>query len=524
MSDPGQNIRVLEIKVIDDNIDGQLFKGNEKAIFDDREKIKYDSGYGKFEPTVDQEKFIQFFIEQLRFLVDKDILASDTVLSDDQKKKQASDILTELVAFLGSYLYDVLFTKDIEKLLDRAMNDKPELLRIQLEFISLNKSFDYGNWPWEYLYQPRTSTRIGGFLAKQTNLMLVRRLTLSGETPDMKTSKPKVLLIISQPRNYDVQCVDLLNTLKVLKDGDRIDLTILEKDHDPKKPQQNLIYDNVWKTITGNTFDIIHFVGHGQCTRDGAQLALVDSKGEADWTSAADIAEIFEHTKQRPKLVFLQACESALPDTYRGVSGVAQALAEKNIPAVIAMQYKIMNSIANNFACEFYDKLATGLPIDLAVLAGRGAIIKDARKEDFQYHAFGLPVLYLRSYDSIFEKVLPGPPLLPPDNGVLDAQMSSGVGQCDNPEKGYCPAPSVPSREKRCYVCGAELYCRFCHQPLDHPGGNFCIKCGQRLTVSSEAGNAQKEDTSVNGEGKQKETSSTSPGKYVPMYGKGMRG
>lgn len=511
MSEPAQNIRVLEITVTDGVIDGRLYR--------DQEKNPYATGNGDFQPTEEQVKFIGFFIEQLQFLVDKDILASNTVLTDEKKKKKALRILTELVTLLGEYLYRVLFNKEIEYLLNKAMDGDPELLRIQLEF--KKKSSTYADWPWEYLYQPSTTPGAGVFLAKVTNLMLIRRLTMQGDIPGMQTHRPKVLLIISQPKGYDVQCENLLTTLDTLKKGRSIDLTILQKeDNDPKRPpKQNVTYENLWDIITKSTFDIIHFVGHGQCTPDGAQLALTDSKGEVDWRYDSKIAEMIDQAKQRPKLVFLQACESALPDTYRGVSGVARALALKKIPAVVAMQYKIMNSIANNFACAFYEKLATGLPIDLAVQAGRRAINQYSDDDDFQYHAFGLPVLYLRSYDSIFPKVLPDPSV------ESDAFQSEPQGKREiicTYAPGSCPAPDLRPDETVCYNCGCDLYCPACHEPLKRPQGNFCTnpKCKHRLTPEP-SGAAPKQDLPANGTPKQPETQVITPGTYVPAIGMG---
>ncbi|HLL80965.1 MAG TPA: CHAT domain-containing protein [Ktedonobacteraceae bacterium] len=511
MSDPGQNIRVLEMTITDGIIDGRLKRG--------QENVQIGMANGKFEPTRDQERFIEFFIDQLKFLVDKDILASDTVLSNAEKKKKALTLLAELVTFLGEYLYRVLFTGEIEDLLNTAMIGDPKLLRIQIEFRSDSKK--YADWPWEYLYQPPTSSRAGRFVAKETNLMLVRRLTLDGETPEMKTRKPNVLLIISQPNGYDVQCENLLKTLNTLKDEGSIDLLTLQKVDDPKRPPKpNVTYEHLCTVIENNSFDIIHFVGHGRCTGDRAELALVDASGNDDWRNETSIAYMINLAKQKPKLVFLQACESALPDTYRGVSGVARALAQNNIPAVVAMQYKIMNSIANNFAVAFYEQLATGLSVDQAVQAGRKAINKFSNDDDFQYHAFGLPVLYLRSYDSIFE------PKVLPDSLVASAALqSASAGKREiicTYAPGSCPAPNLGADETVCYNCGCDLFCPACHEPLKRPQGNFCQnpKCKHRLTPEP-PGATQKQDLPANGTPKQPETQVITPGTYVPAIGLG---
>ena len=100
------------------------------------------------------------------------------------------------------------------------------------------------------------------------------------------------------------------------------------------------------------------------------------------------------------KLVFLQACESALADPHTPISAVAHDCADKGVPAVVAMQAKIENRAANEFACKFYETLAEEKPVDYAVKEGREALSELLKRRE-QSLAFGVPVLYLRSYGNL---------------------------------------------------------------------------------------------------------------------------
>jgi hypothetical protein len=132
----------------------------------------------------------------------------------------------------------------------------------------------------------------------------------------------------------------------------------------------------------------------------------VGEDGTADWVGEQDLAHVLSDVLA-VRLVFLQACESALPSPEQAISGVAMRLAHINIPAVLAMQYRIEQGVANRFAGAFYGALVEGQTIDAAVQQGRIEIAVRARHWAVS-RAFGLPVLYLREPEALLARPDPG--------------------------------------------------------------------------------------------------------------------
>jgi hypothetical protein len=63
----------------------------------------------------------------------------------------------------------------------------------------------------------------------------------------------------------------------------------------------------------------------------------------------------------------LSACQGAAVSSHRVFAGTAPDLERRGIPAVVAMQYSILNTTARLFADEFYRTLALGWPVDAAI-------------------------------------------------------------------------------------------------------------------------------------------------------------
>jgi hypothetical protein len=94
------------------------------------------------------------------------------------------------------------------------------------------------------------------------------------------------------------------------------------------------------------------------------------------------------------RLVVLNACEGARSARDDPLGGVAQALARQGIPAVIAMQFEISDPAAIAFSQSFYQAIADGLPVDVAMVEARRAMFAEGHEVEW-----ATPVLYLRSPD-----------------------------------------------------------------------------------------------------------------------------
>jgi hypothetical protein len=219
---------------------------------------------------------------------------------------------------------------------------------------------------------------------------------------------------------------------------------------------------------------IIHFIGHGKREEGIGKLAFVGPDGGDDWKRDEEIVQAVVGNPNL-QLVFLQACESALPDPSASVSGVARQLAHLNVPAVVAMQEKVENWVADSFAGKFYETLAKGVPVDLAVKEG----VKALTAADTP--AFGVPVLYLGSYARmITEKEK--------SDDLTRSAGTEGQGQ----RCGRCGTVLARPEQKVCIECGLRFVCdgkladgRTCGFRYEKPLGKYCSECGRPIVQPS---------------------------------------
>jgi hypothetical protein len=138
---------------------------------------------------------------------------------------------------------------------------------------------------------------------------------------------------------------------------------------------------------------IWHFIGHGVFDEehDTSFLILESSNGLEHMVSGFELGTLFSAATELG-LVVLNACEGALAGSGDPFAGVATALVERGVPAVVAMQSEITDAAGIVFAEELYTGLSTGLPVDLAVTEARRALFFRPN-----YVEWAAPVLFLRA-------------------------------------------------------------------------------------------------------------------------------
>lgn len=141
---------------------------------------------------------------------------------------------------------------------------------------------------------------------------------------------------------------------------------------------------------------LLHYIGHGYFdeasraghTEGGLLLARTTATGayEPDPISATELAVLFDGGALR--FALLNACS-----TGRAAGGVAAALVESSLPAVVGMQANVPDGVAVTFAGAFYRALADGWPIEAAVAEGRRLL---ALEEGLEETAWAMPSLFER--------------------------------------------------------------------------------------------------------------------------------
>ena len=102
---------------------------------------------------------------------------------------------------------------------------------------------------------------------------------------------------------------------------------------------------------------MLHFVGHGH--HDPASLVFCDDTGRAELIRAEAVGSALVNNVEL-RLAVLNACHSARASERNAFGGVAQVLLERSMPAVVAMQFAVSDTVAIEFAGRFYAAVTHG--------------------------------------------------------------------------------------------------------------------------------------------------------------------
>jgi hypothetical protein len=394
----------------------------------------------------------------------------------EREDRISTSLYKQLLRVVGQQLFGLLFVGRLKRQLAETLDDVTEhghLLRVKLRFDGSDEHIGWlAGLPWEYVHTPAGDRDLDAFfLSRHAELMLSRRLPARKNRPLGDPRPLTVLLVSPNPRLVDPDDVDserlypvdartVTEKLTELHRAGTIRLrTLVDPPPGPPAP------DIEWTTISALRQRvrespgpvIVHFLGHGRRKGQSGQLLFSRSDGSRHWV---DTATFSDHVRRSSvKLVFLQACDSNLPDPYVPLSSVAMGVALSGVPAVVAMQYRIKAELANEFTRAFYDELlVSNSAIDVAVEAGRERI--EDRIDERDALAFGLPVVYLTSH-----------------NGMLSLDLTASeeaVDRNDTEGRSTCPrcgrSPLRPDA-KRCPRCKLQLRCEVCagNPPLGDP-------------------------------------------------------
>jgi len=156
------------------------------------------------------------------------------------------------------------------------------------------------------------------------------------------------------------------------------------------------------KKLSVGGVDVLHFVGHGAFDEKekSGSLFLVDARGRA---LAVDTDRVLRLLSGRGlKLVVLNACETGRGGRTDFLRGVAPALLAGGVPAVLANQYKVLDSSATAFARHLYWALAKGHTLGAAAREARVAVSYAKGAEPMDW---AVPVLYARDTSLVFRGV-----------------------------------------------------------------------------------------------------------------------
>ncbi len=301
---------------------------------------------------------------------------------------------SELFKALGSQLYQALFPDKINARFHAtiaAAQANQESIRLRLIF----ESPELASLPWEFLYDEDTNT----FLGNNTETVVSRYIDVPLQKRDIKAaSLPlKVLLVISTPTN--LASLDAAGEEKLIRsalakhiEAGNIELDVL----------QAATISNINQKLREKPYNVFHFTGHGVFDNNKGSIALVDSNNKSKLLNDESFANFFLGDRH-VDLVILNSCQGATVSSSQAMSGTAPNLVRRGIPAVVAMQYTILDSTAKLFTDEFYRTLALGYPVDAAIQSTRNAISMEVGLDK---RDFATPVLFMRAKDGIILDVI----------------------------------------------------------------------------------------------------------------------
>lgn len=277
--------------------------------------------------------------------------------------------------------------------------------------------------PWELAYLALPGTRAAekdarGFLSLDPRLSLTRHEVLAAPAGSFApVPRPRLLCLFSGASLPGLAPLDLARErqgIRAAVEASGIELRDLE----------SATLADLQRGLDGGA-ELFHYAGHGHFeeqfgeipkTREGKGYLLLETpEGKPLLVPAEQVGLNLAGAGVR--LAVLNGCETARRDVAHSWTGIAPLLVQSGIPAVLANQFQIGDEAAIELARRFYEKLATGEPVDAAVSAARLACsnLERASRRDF-----ATPVLYLR--------------LAEESDGVLLPPAAAGQGEAADPK------------------------------------------------------------------------------------------
>jgi hypothetical protein len=299
---------------------------------------------------------------------------------------------------LGEQLFTALFQADARSVFDRTaaaaqVRDGGIRLRLMMDLRHTGMT-EVASLPWE-LMRPRDQ----GPLVVSNQTLLVRSPDIVQATEPRPFEPPlRILLVISNPRGSVPLNLEEERARITQVWGPLPDVLV-----DTCPPVLSRLLDRLRET----DYHVIHYMGHGEFEQASGRGALVMEtiEGGRDLVTGEDLGVALRDELRALRLVFLNACKSGATGRRAGVdpfAGIATGLLQAGVPAVVAMQFPISDRAAITFSETFYQCVAKGDPVDVAMAEGR--------KKLWQLEEWATPVLFLRSRDGVLFERRPAAP------------------------------------------------------------------------------------------------------------------
>lgn len=282
----------------------------------------------------------------------------------------------------GINLFDTLFQGDVLRLYDEARS-RQRHRKLDMVFTSMIPWI--AEKPWEFAYDKVRCS----FLATEDIHLIRNVLTAMPASIIPPRAGPLRLLVVSaQPVGFGRLSIEqevkvILRGFQPLMDAGCITVEVLPH------ATPGLVHGR----LQTESFDVVHFIGHGKFDEDTQTGALIfeNDRGGQYELGERSVREIF--CQRGVRLVFLNACQTGSGGRADFNKGVAQSLVAHGLPALVANQYSVLDSSATSFAQHFYWAMAQGMSIGQASREARIAVNYSLTGEPIDW---AVPVVYAR--------------------------------------------------------------------------------------------------------------------------------
>lgn len=286
----------------------------------------------------------------------------------------------DLARTFGQRLFSAVMDGDVGQLYraaEREARAASQGLRLTL---SMGSAPALASIPWEFLYdQP-------AFLSLSSQTPVIRSFDLPSRRRLLVGPPPlQILGVVSSPS--DLGTIDVKTerdkfeqALRPLVDGGAVAIEWLEV--------PSLVA--LVRALRNDEYHVLHFVGHGGFRADASDgaLAFEDDSNRVQFVSGDQLATVLMDSRTL-RLVILNKFERAQTEVFNPFSSVAASLIQREIPAVVGMQFEMTDRATIVFAREFYSAMAGSKPVDTAISDARRAIFADGNDVEW-----ATPVLY----------------------------------------------------------------------------------------------------------------------------------
>ncbi len=305
------------------------------------------------------------------------------------------------LATLGEHLYDGLLTGKVEEFVRDRLTNATAAQRVQLRLklpypdrLRDDLQSKLATYPWEYLYSHDLRT----FVVQKASLVLSRYVAPRNALEEVDCEDElRIGLVFASPSDPDLGVIDASALIGKVEELDALPGIVV------RRPQQSTP-SSLTDFLKEFHPQVLHFIGHGGLERgeDEAKIVLVNDLGGSVDVPDYKLIDYFEDADHWPAIVLLDLPdpEGGDDDLERNTARLGPRLIQAGVPAVVAMQYPFPADAACKFSTGFYNALAKGEDIDVAVTIGRIAYQRNVAQAT-ETRMLGTPVLYAQSHAAV---------------------------------------------------------------------------------------------------------------------------